>query len=103
MFRIINSKVYITRGETATYNVAVIDETGVPFRIESTINNPYVQFVVGNNINDPKSEIVKYLERDDKKFTTLDVADYPYSTWSTPPLTGDEEKLHRKTYAGQTT
>lgn len=59
MYRIVNDKIQLTRGETPTYNVRVINkETGAPFTISPYINNPVVEFVVRPSIYSRESEFV---------------------------------------------
>ena len=51
--RIVNNKIYIARGETATYDVSVKDnKTGAPFTIPSGYKNPVIEFIVRPSVYD---------------------------------------------------
>ena len=50
MYRIINNNIYIARGETATYNVKLIDKaTGAPFILPKTYWNNGTEVAVNNS------------------------------------------------------
>lgn len=84
MYRIVNDKIYLTRGETPTYNVRVINkETGAPFTISPHIKNPVVEFVVRPSVYSRESEFVF------KAY--LDFGDTPRFTNTTPVYVDVEE------------
>ena len=59
MYKIVNNKISLTRGETPTYNVAIINkETGAPFVIGPHIKNPVVEFVVRPSIYSRENDFV---------------------------------------------
>ena len=68
--KIVNDRIYITKGETPTYDVDVIDDnTGAPFTLPSGINNPVIEFIVRPSIYDRKDDFVFkcYIPYADKK------------------------------------
>lgn len=68
--KIVNNRIYITKGETSTYNAYVIDDdTGAPFTLPSGIDNPIIEFVVRPSIYNRKDDFVFkcYLLYADKK------------------------------------
>ena len=86
--RIVNNKIYIARGETATYDVSVQDnKTGAPFTIPSGYKNPVIEFIVRPSVYDRKDDYVfkcyldytaKLAEHD---FGDTSVQDYDGETW----------------------
>lgn len=57
--KIVNNRIYISQGETPTYDVSVKDEnTGAPFTIPSGINNPVIEFIVRPSVYDRKDDYV---------------------------------------------
>lgn len=107
--QIINNKIFIARGETATYDVTVLDKnTGIPLQIINGVNdkNPIIEFVVKPSIYGGKDDYVfkAYIDKSDSHvFETDEVALYDadnLSFWDDEylPHEGDEEKLHRRIY-----
>lgn len=85
--KIVNNKIYINKGETPTYNVAVIDkDTGAPFMLPVLPDNNgrkwIVEFVVRPSIYDRDDDYVfkALLLRDDKQFTTDKIETYNYTS-----------------------
>lgn len=81
--KIVNNKIYINKGETPTYNVAVIDrDTGAPFRIpvlpDGKARQWIVEFIVRPSIYDREDDYVfkALLLRNDKQFTTDKIETY---------------------------
>jgi len=59
--RIVNNNIEILRGETATYDVNVIDDkNGYPYTVEN-INNPYIEFTVKKTVYDKDPVFRTYL------------------------------------------
>lgn len=86
--RIVNNKIYIARGETATYDVSVKDnKTGAPFTIPSGYKNPVIEFIVRPSVYDRKDDYVFkcYLDYASKlaehDFGDTSVQDYDGETW----------------------
>lgn len=68
--KIVNNRIYISKGETSTYEANVIDkDTGAPFIIPSGVNNPVIEFIVRPSIYDRKDDFVFkcYISYSDKK------------------------------------
>lgn len=110
--KIINNRIYIARGETGTYDVAVIDKnTGAPFMLLTQNEKPayryVIEFVVRPSVYDSDEDFVfkTYLIQDDTihKFETNDVKTYTYPDWDNDytfvdPIEGEQPKtaLFRK-------
>lgn len=85
--KIVNNKIYINKGETPTYNVAVIDkDTGAPFRLpvlpDGEERQWIVEFIVRPSIYDREDDYVfkALLLRNDKQFTTDKIETYNYTS-----------------------
>lgn len=83
--KIVNNKISINKGETPTYNVAVIDrDTGAPFRLpvlpDGKARQWIVEFIVRPSIYDREDDYVfkALLLRNDKQFTTDKIETYNY-------------------------
>ncbi len=81
--KIVNNKITINKGETPTYNVAVIDrDTGAPFRLpvlpDGKARQWIVEFIVRPSIYDREDDYVfkALLLRNDKQFTTDKIETY---------------------------
>lgn len=81
--KIVNNKISINKGETPTYNVAVIDrDTGAPFRLpvlpDGKARQWIVEFIVRPSIYDREDDYVfkALLLRNDKQFTTDKIETY---------------------------
>lgn len=60
--RIVNNNIEILRGETATYDVNVIDDqTGYPFTVDG-ITNPYIEFTVKKSVYDKDPIYRNYID-----------------------------------------
>lgn len=85
--KIVNNKITIGRGETPTYDVAVIDrDTGAPFMLPILPDNPdrkwIIEFIVRPSIYNRDDEYVfkALLLRTDKQFTTNVIETYEYAS-----------------------
>ena len=85
--KIVNNKIHINKGETPTYNVAVIDrDTGAPFRLpilpDGKARQWIVEFIVRPSIYDREDDYVfkALLLRNDKQFTTDKIETYNYTS-----------------------
>jgi hypothetical protein len=105
--KIINNKVYMSKGETPTYDRTVIDKnTGVPFLISSDIDNPIIEFIVRPSIYAREDDFVfrAYLDYSNiKRFESGDVVDYVGSVWDNenPPSNDNKDKLFRRLINGE--
>lgn len=117
--RIVNNRIYIAKGETPTYSARIIDkESGAPFIIDkeialnedNSVRTILIEFVVRDSAysRDDDKRILKHLLLvpgvsyhmfDDTKIVTYPgVPSFPEGepVWdNTPPLAGDENRLHR--------
>lgn len=94
--KIINNKIYISKGETPTYTANVIDkETGAPLIISSGINNPLIQFIVRPSIYSREDDFVmkKDMLYDVERFEQI--KDYEEDFWN-DDIPGDSNVLYRK-------
>lgn len=70
--KIVNDKIYISQGETPTYDVNVYNKkTGIPYMLDSKMETPIVEFIVRPSVYDSDKEykLRKYLDFSDvKKF-----------------------------------
>ena len=106
--QIVNNKIYINRGETPTYDVAVFDKnTGTPFMIIKGINdeNPLLEFVVRPSVYSVKDDYVfkTYIDLGSVHvFDTDEIVEYTEAVWddSVVPVDEDLNKLHRRTIEG---
>lgn len=99
--KIVNDKIEIARGETPTYDVNVIDETGTPYMILENINNPVIEFIVRPSSYIKENDYVfrvYLLYFDIHKFESKEVVAYSYNQWndSYTPAIGKEKLLHRR-------
>lgn len=63
--KIVNDKIYISQGETPTYDVNVYDKkTGIPFMLPSEMQNPIIEFIVRPSVYNRDDDFVlrKYLD-----------------------------------------
>lgn len=109
--KIVNDKISIVQGETATHNRVVIDrETGAPFMIADGVNNPYIEFIVRPSVYTKKDDYVfkAYLDCSGiKRFKSNEILNYNEPNtdeveW-TDDITGDGDRLYRKFYQGNIT
>lgn len=94
--KIINNKIYISKGETPTYTANVIDkETGAPLTISSGINNPLIQFIVRPSIYSREDDFVMKEDMlyDGKRFEQI--KDYEEAFWN-DDIPGESNILYRK-------
>jgi hypothetical protein len=84
-YRIINNVIYIGAGETATYDVRVIDRsTGAPYIIPAGLEKPLVSFVVRPSVYGKTSEAVikKYIWiKDELLLDDSVIYDYDGEDW----------------------
>lgn len=65
--RIVNDNIEILRGETATYDVNVIDnKKGYPYSV-SGMSHPYVEFLIKKNVDDKEYMFKRYLDKSSVK------------------------------------
>lgn len=73
--KIVNDKIYISQGETPTYDVNVYDKkTGIPYMLDSEMKQPVVEFIVRPSVYDSDKDykLRKYLDFSDvKKFKRI--------------------------------
>lgn len=100
MFRVVNNKIYITRGDTPTYSARFYREDMAPYVIPR-VNNPHLVFTVRNtSYYDAGDAAIQYRFPLDIADTFEDTTIYPYSDipdggdpWTEPP---DSEWLGAK-------
>lgn len=101
--KIVNNKISLARGETAPYDVSVVNrETGVPYMLQKGINNPVIEFVVRPSVYSKEDDFVfkAYLFRtNDHLFETNEYVDYEYDLWidDYAPSEKDKGKLFKRT------
>lgn len=122
--RIVNNRIYIAKGETPTYSARIIDkDTGAPFIIDKAIAQNkdgsarivVIEFVVRDSAysRDDDKRIRKHLilgqDISYHMFDDTEIVVYPGTpsfpqgipVWDrTPPLSGNENRLHRYTDKG---
>lgn len=72
MYKIVNNKIYIGRGETPTYDVLVANRDGSPFKIFKTARDvegdkTYIEFVVRKSIYSDDITFRYFIDQSDKK------------------------------------
>lgn len=72
MYKIVNNKIYIGRGETPTYDVLVANRDGSPFKIFKTARDvegdkTYIEFVVRKSIYSDDITFRYFIDQKDKK------------------------------------
>lgn len=73
MYKIVNNKIYIGRGETPTYDVLVANRDGSPFKIFKTARDvegdkTYIEFVVRKSIYSDDITFRYFIDQKDKKY-----------------------------------
>lgn len=104
--KIVNNNIYISRGETPTYEADIIDvDTGAPYIILEKVLNPTIDFVVRPSVYSRAEDSVFrafILLTNVHKFETAEIADYEHEgVWNDDytPLEANRKKLHRRTIA----
>lgn len=76
--KIVNDRIYISRGETPTYDVKVKDKkTGIPFMLSSGMKHPVIEFIVRPSLYSKDNDYVlkAYLDYSDfKKFDDVNIS-----------------------------
>lgn len=101
MFKVVNNKIYMTKGETPTYTAVCIDrDTGTPFMIGTNVENPLVCFTVSSNIYGNRENIAFRAYLDYSSYPRFDkLSEEPWEP-GVPPSEGEKDKLHRRTVDG---
>lgn len=96
--RIVNNNIEILRGETATYDVNVIDDkNGYPYTVEN-INNPYIEFTVKKSVLDKDPVFRTYISMSSVSGISPYVEGNDLNTLLDPPLSeSDWYKLYKYT------
>ena len=96
--RIVNNRIYISKGETPTYDVMVLDkDNGAPFVIPAKFENPVIEFIVRPSVYDREDDYVlrMYLDASHmKRFDVEEPLDYIETSWDNN-VVPDEDKINR--------
>lgn len=98
MFKITNNNIFITRGETAVYDVVFVTRRGSPLILTKPkyINEKYyIEFVVRKNTENRTDYLIReFLELSDDIHLFDDIKIIPYDVnddWNEPPVKNEEE------------
>ena len=100
MYKIVNNKIYIGRGETPTYDVVVANRDGSPFKLFKTARDvegdkSYIEFVVRKSIYSDEITFRYFIDQSDKKvFDSDDIVSVEDVFNPVGPVEGKENYLH---------